>query len=59
MSFAINDVASHLFELHKNKEESGDFTLTCHGEAIKAHSWILAMGSVSSSCEVNVTYFQV
>merc|ERR1719430_508244 len=45
MSFATNDLFSHVVELHKSKEDTGDFTLTCQGEVIKAHSWILGMGS--------------
>ena len=44
MSFATTDVVSHLVELHANKEDTGDFTLTCEDQVIKAHSWILGMG---------------
>ena len=44
MSFASNHITSHLGKLHKSKEDTGDFSLTCQGEVIKAHSWILGMG---------------
>ena len=44
MSFAATDVVSHLGELHKSKDETGDFTITCQGEVIQAHSWILGIG---------------
>lgn len=44
MSFATNDVVSHVVESHKSKEDTGDFTLNCQGEVIKAHSLILGMG---------------
>ena len=43
MSFATSLIVSHLDELHKSKEDTGDFTLTCEGKVIKAHSWILSM----------------
>ena len=46
MSFANTHIATHLSELHKSKEETGDFTLTCQGKDIKAHSFILSIGSV-------------
>ena len=60
MRFATNDVVSHLGELHKSKEDTGDFTLTCKDKVIKAHSWVLGMGSVSCSCECECDlYFQV
>ena len=56
MSFATTHIASHLGKLYKSKEDTGDFTLTCQGEVIKAHSWILGMGSVRCSCDVNVIF---
>ena len=43
MSFATTHIASHLGELYKSKEETGDFTLTCQGKVIKAHALILSM----------------
>ena len=46
MSFANTHITSHLGELHSSKEETGDFTLTCQGKDIKAHSFILSIGSV-------------
>ena len=46
MSFAISHIVKHLGKLYKSREETGDFTLTCEGKAIKAHSWILSMRSV-------------
>ena len=46
MSFASSHLASCVEELHKGKEDTGDFTLTCEGKDIKAHSLILSMGSV-------------
>ena len=48
MSFATSHLASCVEELHKEKEDTGDFTLTCQGNVIKAHSHILSMGSVIS-----------
>ena len=46
MSFANSHLSSCVGELHKMKEDTGDFTLTCQGNVIKAHSYILSMGSV-------------
>ena len=46
MSFATTAAVLHLGKLHKSRDETGDFTLTCQGEVIKAHSLILGMGSV-------------
>ena len=46
MSFANSHLASCVGELHKNKDATGDFSLTCQGKVIKAHSFILSMGSV-------------
>ena len=46
MSFANSHLASCVGEWHKGKEDTGDFTLTCEGKDIKAHSLILIMGSV-------------
>ena len=43
MSFAISHIASHLDTLHKTKEETGDFDLSCQGKVVKAHSFILSM----------------
>merc|ERR1719348_454625 len=45
MSFANCHLAMCVGELHKMKEETGDFTLTCQGKVIKAHSYILSVGS--------------
>jgi len=45
MSFATTHAVSLLGELHKSRDETGDFTLTCQGDVIKAHSLILSMGS--------------
>jgi len=45
MSFANSQVTMCMGELHKNKEDTGDFSLTCQGEVIKAHSFILSTGS--------------
>merc|ERR1719348_1268040 len=45
MSLAATDAVLHLGKLHKAKDETGDFTLTCQEEVIKAHSYILSMGS--------------
>ena len=44
MSFAATHVVTNLVELHKSKEEDGDFSFTCQGGVIKAHSLILGMG---------------
>ena len=44
MSFATKHIVSHLGELHRSRDETGDFSLTCQGEVIKAHSLILGMG---------------
>ena len=46
MSFATSHLASCAGELHKSKDDTGDFSLTCQGKVIKAHSFILSMGSV-------------
>ena len=47
MSFATSHLASCVGELHKSKDDTGDFSLTCQGgEVIKAHSFILSIGSV-------------
>lgn len=46
MSFATSHLTSRMSELHKSKNETGDFTLTCQGKVIKAHSFILGMGLV-------------
>ena len=56
MSFANCHLAMCVGELHKMKEETGDFTLTCQGKDIKAHSLILSTGSVLDSMdgEMNV-----
>ena len=43
MSFAATHVVTNLVELHKSKEETGDFSLTCQGGVIRAHSFILGM----------------
>ena len=40
---AIPHIASHLEALHKTKEETGDFDLTCQGKVVKAHRLILSM----------------
>ena len=47
MSFANSHLASCVGELHKNKDDTSNFSLTCQGgEVIKAHSFILSIGSV-------------
>ena len=47
MSFANSHLASCVGELHKSKDDTGDLSLTCQGgEVIKAHSFILSIGSV-------------
>ena len=43
MNFATSHIASHLEALHKTKEETGDFDLTCQGKVVKAHRLILSM----------------
>jgi len=45
MSFATSHLATCAGELYKSKDATGDFTLTCQGKVIKAHSFILSMGS--------------
>ena len=54
MSFATSHLASCAVELHKSKDDTGDFSLTCQGKVIKAHSFILSMGSVLKQMYVNV-----
>ena len=49
MSFANRHIVSHLGELHASKDETGDFSLMCHGKVIRAHSFVLCMGWVISS----------
>ena len=46
MTFATSHLASSAGELHKSRDNTGDFTLTCQGKVIKAHSFILSMGLV-------------
>ena len=46
MSFATRHIVSHLGELHASKDETGDFSLMCHGKVIRAHSFVLCMGWV-------------
>ena len=46
MSFATTNLASCVADLHKSKEDTGDFTLTCQGKVIKAHALILSIRSV-------------
>ena len=43
MTFALSRLGSHLGELHKTRDETGDFELRCQGKVIKAHSFILSM----------------
>ena len=43
MTFALSRLGSHLGELHKTRDETGDFELRCQGKVIKAHSLILSM----------------
>merc|ERR1712013_787354 len=45
MTFALSRLGSHLEALHKTKQETGDFDLTCQGKVVKAHSFILSMRS--------------
>ena len=44
MSFATKHISSHLREVHASKDNTGDFSLVCHGEIIRAHSFVLCMG---------------
>ena len=46
MSFATSNAMAHLAALQKEREENkgdADYTLTCQGKVIKAHSFILGM----------------
>ena len=45
MSFALSDIALQLRNLYTHRGNDGDFTLTCQGRDIKAHSFILKMRS--------------
>ena len=54
MSFATSHLATCAGELYKSKDATGDFTLTCQGKVIKAHSFILSMGLVLQQMQVLV-----
>ena len=43
MTFALSRLGSHLGELYKTRDETGDFELRCQGKVIKVHSLILSM----------------
>ena len=45
MSFALSDIALQLRNLYTHRGNDGDFTLTCQGRDIKAHSFILKIRS--------------
>ena len=47
MNFAKDHLCSHIGELHMNKDATGDFSFSCQGKVIKAHSWILSSGYVT------------
>ena len=62
MSFATSHLTSCVGELYKSKNDTGDFSLSCQGKVIKAHSFILGMGLVlelnnAVDGEVNVILF--
>ena len=42
MSAAASFLSSTVRRLYEAREETGDYTLTCHGVEVKAHSLILA-----------------
>ena len=59
MSFATSNAMAHLAALQKEREENkgdADYTLTCQGKVIKAHSFILKMRWLSLHRKLNL-YF--
>jgi len=42
MSAANSFLSSTMLRLYESREEAGDYSLTCHGVTVKAHSFILA-----------------